>query len=118
VRRLAVADDTRDVAHRDRRLLDQQLRGGPHAAHQQVLAKRGLPELGIGARQLPRRAGERPRDALERERAAVVARDRYARKQIQATAFLERRLAHALLSDERAHPGHGAGGSEAAAQPR
>jgi hypothetical protein len=90
VRRLAVADDARDVAHGDRRLLDQELRSGPHAARQQVLAERGLPELGVGARQLPRRAGERPRDVLERERAAVVARDRHAREQIQPATLLER----------------------------
>jgi hypothetical protein len=90
VRRLAVADDARDVAHWDRRLLDQKLRGGPHTARKQILTERGLPELGIGARQLPRRAGERPRDALERELAAVVARDRHAREQVQTAALMER----------------------------
>jgi hypothetical protein len=90
VRRLAVPDDARDVAHGDRRLLDQKLRGGPHTARKQVLAERGLPELGIGARKLPRRARERLSDVLERKRATVVARNRQAREQVQTAALLER----------------------------
>ncbi len=49
VRRLAVADQPRDVAHGDRRLLGQQLRGDRHAPCQQVLGEAPLAELGIGA---------------------------------------------------------------------
>jgi hypothetical protein len=90
VRRLAVSDKAGDIAHRDRRLLDQQLRGRTHAAHQQVLAEACLAELRVRTRHLPRRARERPRDAIERERTAIVARDRGAGQQIQMLALLER----------------------------
>jgi hypothetical protein len=50
---LAIADQPRHVAHRDRRLLYQQLRGGSHAPRQQVLTEGRLPELRISTRHLP-----------------------------------------------------------------
>jgi hypothetical protein len=80
----------RDIAHGDRRLLDQQLRSRPHSACEQILAERRLAEVRIRPRHLPRRARQRPRDTLERERAAVVARDRGAGLQIQELALVER----------------------------
>jgi hypothetical protein len=51
---LTVADKAGHVAHRDRLLLDQQLRGDSHTPRQQVLAKGCLPELSVGTRHLPR----------------------------------------------------------------
>ena len=59
MRRLAVADQTRDIAHRDRPLLDQQLGRGGHPPREQVLLEGDLAELRIGALQLPRRARQR-----------------------------------------------------------
>jgi hypothetical protein len=54
VRRLAIADQPRHVAHRDRGLLHQKLRGSSHSSRQQILTKGRLPELGVGACYLPR----------------------------------------------------------------
>jgi hypothetical protein len=54
VRRLAVADEPCDVAHGDRRLLGQELRGGRHAPRQQILLEAQLAELLIGALHLAR----------------------------------------------------------------
>jgi hypothetical protein len=54
VRRLTIADQPRHVAHRDRRLLDQELGCGPHSPRQQVLTEGRLPELCVSARHLPR----------------------------------------------------------------
>jgi hypothetical protein len=66
VRRLAKADQPGDVAHRDRRLLDQQLRRYFESACEQILAKGHLAELRICARQLARRARQCPRHLIER----------------------------------------------------
>jgi hypothetical protein len=49
VRRLAVADEPRDIRDGDRRLLGQQLRGRRHPPRQQILVKAELAELRIGA---------------------------------------------------------------------
>jgi hypothetical protein len=105
VRRLTVADDAGDVAHGDRGLLDQKLRRRAHAPRQQILAEGALAELRVGARQLPRRTGERAGDPIERQRAAVVARDRRAGQQVQAAALLERGRTHIPLSDRGAQTG-------------
>jgi hypothetical protein len=90
VRRLPVSDQPRDISHGDGGLLDQQLRRRAHAPHLQVLAEAELSELRVGARDLPGRTGERPGDAVERERAAIVARNRHSRQQVQAASLLER----------------------------
>ena len=68
MRRLAVADQPRDVCDRDRRLIGQQVRRGVHAPRAQVLVEALLAELRIRALQLPRRARQRARDLGERER--------------------------------------------------
>jgi hypothetical protein len=52
VRRLAVADQPRHVCHGDRRLLDQQRRGGAHAPLEQILVKALVAELRVGPLQL------------------------------------------------------------------
>jgi hypothetical protein len=89
VRRLAIADQPGHIAHRDRRLLYQQLPGGSHSPRQQVLTKGCLSKLSVSARHLPWRAGKRARHALQRQRVAIVTSDRRARQQIQATALVE-----------------------------
>jgi hypothetical protein len=94
VRRLAVADQPRDVAHGDRRLIGQQLRGGAHASRQQILVKAQLAELRVGSLHLARRAADRARDDRKRQRAAVVARDDHAREQIQPPSGKERLRLH------------------------
>ena len=68
VRRLAVADQARDIAHRDRPLLDQQLGRGGHPPREQILLEGHLAELRIGALQLPRRARHGRGHGLERQR--------------------------------------------------
>jgi hypothetical protein len=78
VRRVAVADEPRDVAHRDRRLLGEQLRRGRHSPRVQVLVKAQVSELRIRALDLARRARHRARDLRERQPAAVVTRDDHA----------------------------------------
>jgi hypothetical protein len=102
---LAKADQPGDVAHGDRRLLDQQLRGDVQAAREQILAEGRLAELRVGARHLARRAGKRPGDLVERQRTAVVASDDDTREQIQAAALLDRGGAHAPLSDRSTSAG-------------
>jgi hypothetical protein len=54
VRRRAVAHQPRHVAHRDRRLLGQQLRRDRHAPCHQVLVEARLAELRVCALQLAR----------------------------------------------------------------
>jgi len=68
VRRLAIADQPRHVAHRDRRLLGEQLRRHRHAPRQQVLAEARLAELPVCALQLARRARHGARHRVQRER--------------------------------------------------
>jgi hypothetical protein len=90
VRRRAVADQPRHVAHRDRRLLGQELRRDRHAPRQQVLVEARLAELGISALQLARRARHRPRHDVQRERPAVVALDHDPRQQVQPASARQR----------------------------
>jgi hypothetical protein len=75
VRCLAVADEPRDVAHRDRRLLREQLRRGRHPPRVQVLVEAQFAELRVRALDLARRTRHRARDLRERQPPAVVARD-------------------------------------------
>jgi hypothetical protein len=75
VRRLAVADEPRDVAHSDRRLLGEQLRSGRHAPSVQILVEAQLAELRVRALDLTRRARHGAGDVRERQPPAVVARD-------------------------------------------
>ncbi|HEX3910329.1 MAG TPA: hypothetical protein VHW67_06465 [Solirubrobacteraceae bacterium] len=48
VRRLAIADQPRDVAHRDRGLIGEQLRRDRHPPREQVLLEATVAELGVG----------------------------------------------------------------------
>jgi hypothetical protein len=105
VRRLAKADQPGDVAHGDRRLLDQQLCGDVQAAREQILAEGALAELCVGARDLTRRARKRTGDLLQRQGTPVVTSDDHAREQIQAAALLDRGGTHAPLSDRQASTG-------------
>jgi hypothetical protein len=54
VRRLAVADEPRDIAHGNRRLLGEQLRRSGHAPRVQVLVEAQLAELRVRALDLAR----------------------------------------------------------------
>jgi hypothetical protein len=90
VRRPAVADQPRHVAHRDRRLLGQELRRDRHAPRQQVLAEARLAELPVRALQLARRARHGARHHAQRERPAVVARHDHPRQQIQPASARQR----------------------------
>jgi len=83
VRRGAVADQPRHVAHRDRRLLGQELCRDRHAPRQQVLAEARLAALGVRPLQLARRARHRPGHDAQRQRPAVVALDHDPRQQVQ-----------------------------------
>jgi hypothetical protein len=73
--RLAKADQPRHIAHGDRRLLDQQLRGDIQTAAQQILAKGPLSKLPIDTGKLARRAAKRASDFIERQRPPVMACD-------------------------------------------
>jgi hypothetical protein len=53
VGRLPVSDQARDIAYRDRPLLDQQLGGGGHPPREQILLESGVSELRICALELP-----------------------------------------------------------------
>ncbi|HTA35850.1 MAG TPA: hypothetical protein VK761_03955 [Solirubrobacteraceae bacterium] len=86
VRRLAVADEPRDVADRYRRLLGEQLRRGRQPSSAQILVEAQLAELRVGALDLSRRARHRAGDLGERQLASVVARDDDAREQVHAPA--------------------------------
>ena len=90
---MAVAHQPRHVRDRDR-LPRQQLRGGHHAARAEVLLEGLVTELRVGALQLARRAGQGARQRLERQRAAVVARDQHPRQQIQPASLAEGAGAH------------------------
>ncbi|HEY2571204.1 MAG TPA: hypothetical protein VGI27_07015 [Solirubrobacteraceae bacterium] len=90
VRRLAVADEPRHVAHRDRRLLGQEPRRDRHASRLQVLVEARLAELRIRALQLARRARHGARNSAERERLAVVARNDHPRQQVQPASARQR----------------------------
>jgi hypothetical protein len=99
VRRLAVADELRDVVHGDRRLLGQQLRRGGHAPREQILVKAHLAELRVRALHLTRRARHRRGDRSKRQAAAVVARHDDAREQVHALSAGERLRLHTSYSD-------------------
>jgi hypothetical protein len=99
VRRLAVAHQPRHVAHGDRRLLGQQLRGHPHAPRLQVLLETRLAELRVGALQLARRARHGASHTAERQRLAVVARDDHPREQVEPATAGQRVRAHTPCSD-------------------
>ena len=86
VRRLAVADQAGDVAHRDRPLLDQQLGRRRHPPGEQILLEGDLPELRIRALQLTGRAGQSAGHHGKRQLPAIVARDNHAREQVQPAA--------------------------------
>ncbi len=101
VRSLAVAHEARHVLHRDRALLDQQLRPHLHATSQQILAEGHLPELRIRALELARRARERTRDHRQGELEAVVTRDHHPREQVQPPSARHRLGAHTCHSDSR-----------------
>jgi hypothetical protein len=105
VRRLTKPHEPCDVAHCNRRLLDQQLRGDVQAARVQILAEGRLAELGVRTRQLARRAGQCPCDPIKRQPSPVVTRDHDAGLQIQATALIDRGGAHTPISDPRASTG-------------
>jgi hypothetical protein len=105
VRRLAVAHEPRHVAHRDRRLLREQLRRDRHAPRRQVLAEARLPELRVCALQPARRARHRARDRAQRQRPAVVALDHDAREQVEPSPRVDRRTAHTFDSDGARPPG-------------
>jgi hypothetical protein len=107
VRRLAIADEPRDVAHGDRRLLGKQLRSRGHSPPEQVLLEAQLAELLICTLDLSRRAGERTCDMGERQRQAVVTRDDDAREQVQPLARGERLELHLPYSDQRSRIGTG-----------
>jgi hypothetical protein len=96
---MAVADELRDVAHGDRRLLGQQLRGRGHASREQILVEARLAELRVRALHLARRAGDRACDRRERQPTAVVARDDHAREQVQPSSAGERPRLHIPHSD-------------------
>jgi hypothetical protein len=99
VRRLAIADEPRDVAHGDRRLLGEELCGRGHPPPEQVLVKAQLAELRVSALDLSRRARKRGGDRGERQRLAVVARDDDAREQILPLACCEGLGLHLSHSD-------------------
>jgi hypothetical protein len=90
VRRLAVADEPRDVADGNRRLLGEQLRRRAHPPREQVLVEAQLAELRIRALNLPRRARDGAGDLGERQLAPVVARDDEPREQIDTSSGGER----------------------------
>ena len=75
VRRVPIADEPRDIAHRDRRLLGEQLRRSRHASRVKVLVKAQLAELRVRALDLARRARHRAGDLCKRQPPAVMARD-------------------------------------------
>jgi hypothetical protein len=91
--------ESRHVAHGDRRLFDQQLRGDIQTAREQVLAEGDLAELGVRAGELTRRAGERACDSVERQGLPVVAHNHNTGLQIQAATLFDRRGAHTPSSD-------------------
>jgi hypothetical protein len=90
VRRLAVADQPRHVAHRDRRLLGQQLSRDRHAPRHQILVETRLAELRICALQLARRARHGAGHRVERQGPAIVPRHDHPRQQVQPASARQR----------------------------
>jgi len=108
MRGLAETNQPRHVAHRDGRLLDQQLSSHVQPALAQLLMKANLAALSEGARELARRAGKRPCNRIKRERTSIVAGDDYPRLQIQTSALLESGGTHTSLSDRDVRMGQAA----------
>lgn len=99
VRSALIADQARHVCHRDEALFDQQIGRHPQTPAPQFLAERETSELGVGALELARRAGEGRRDPGQRQLVAVVACHHHPCEQIQASPADDRVLAHLSLSD-------------------
>ncbi len=76
---LAEADQSRHVAHWNRRLLEQQLGSHVQSALAQLLMETNLAELDERPCQLTRRTGKRPRNPLVRQWVSIVAGDDHAR---------------------------------------
>jgi hypothetical protein len=74
VRRLAVADLSRYVAHRDRGKA-QKLDGGFHASPNEVVVERTTAELSVCALDLAGRCGERPGEDLKCQGPGVMPLD-------------------------------------------
>jgi hypothetical protein len=104
IRCLAVADEARDIAHRDRRLLGQELRCNRQPPREQVLLKCRV-VLRIRPLDLSLRARHGAGHLRERQTLAVVARDDDAREQVEPSAGLERALLHVPVSDVLRPPG-------------
>jgi hypothetical protein len=94
---LAIADKPRNIADRDRGLLDEQLRGGCHAARKQILVEADLAELGVRSLHLARRARYGAGHVRQCQPATVVAGDDDARQQVEASSARERLRMHAPL---------------------
>jgi hypothetical protein len=82
VRRLTVANETRDVGDGDRRLLIQQRRSRREAPSAQILLKRPRAELRVRPLDLPRRGAQRAREDRERQLPTVVPRDEVMREHV------------------------------------
>lgn len=80
---LSIANQTAHVGHRDRGLIDQEIRRHAHPPREQILAEGPLAELRIGALELAGRAGQRPGHQLQGQLLAIVARDDHPRQQVQ-----------------------------------
>ena len=71
LRGLAVADPVGDLADRQA-AVGEQLGGALHAHAGQVLAERGVADLGVGALELAPRRGDAARDVVEGEVGGVL----------------------------------------------
>jgi hypothetical protein len=103
---LPVADEARDMVHRDRRLLDQQLGGRGHAPRKEILLEGVLTKPRVRTLQLTRRARQRRGHLGERQLAAVVTRDDNPRQQVQPAMRGERLGMHTPSSDPDGAGGH------------
>src|SRR5918992_3938191 len=74
LRRLAVADPVRDLAHRHAGAREQ-LGGAVHPHGRELLPERRPTDLGVGALELAARGGDSAGDQLERQLARVLALD-------------------------------------------
>jgi hypothetical protein len=83
MRRLAVADEKRDLGDRQRGLPGEELGRRLHSAGLEILAEGGAAEQRIGALDLPRGAGKHRGELAERQRAAVARGDDRPRLRIQ-----------------------------------
>ena len=104
MRGVAIANQPRHIADRDR-LLGEQLARGGQAPRDEVLVEGLFSEERIRALQLARGARERAGDRLEREIPTVVARNEHPRKEVEATALAQRGGTHISYSDSPAPAG-------------